>query len=104
MAHSHVSVGWHDRQEDRTGELIDTSRGHVDLAHEVTEWPIRDGHGDHEEWNANEEALVSDGEVHDVHVGDGLHLTEAEDNVDDKCVAQQSCDADDEVYRLSGEE
>lgn len=87
MTHSNVTVGRHDGQEYGTGELIDTGRGHVDLTHEISEWPIGDGHCDHKERNTDEKALVGDGQVHDVHVGDGLHFAEAENNVDDQRVA-----------------
>lgn len=104
VTHSHVAVCRHDGEEDGAGELIDTGGRHVDLTHEVTKRPIRNRHRNHQKRYADEKTLIRDGQVHNVHVGDGLHLAEPQNHVDDKCVAQQPGDADNQVDGLCGEE
>lgn len=97
MAYGYVPVRAHDHQEYAAGELVDAGRGHVHLAHDVAERPELHGHGDDQERYADQEALVGDRQVHDVHVGHGLHLGEPDHHVDDQRVADQSDDAHDYV-------
>lgn len=76
MTDGDVAVSTHDGEEDGTGELVDAGRGHIRFAHDISEGPLLDVHGDEQEWDADEEALVRHGQVHDVHVGHCLHLGE----------------------------
>lgn len=103
MAYGYVSVRAHDHQEYATGELVHASRGHVHLAHDVAERPEVHGHSDDQERYADQETLVRYGQVHDVHVGDRLHLGEPNHHVDDQRVAHQPDDAHDYVQDLGDE-
>jgi len=77
MADGDVTIGAHDEQEDTTGELVDASRGHISLAHDLAEDPATQADGRHEERYTNQETLVREGQVQDVNVGYRLHLGEA---------------------------
>jgi len=39
VAHSDVTIGTHNEQKDAAGELINTCRGHICFAHDLTEDP-----------------------------------------------------------------
>lgn len=100
MAYGDVPVRAHDHQEYAAGELVHAGRGHVHLAHDVAERPEIHGHGDDQERYADQETLVGNGQVHDVHVGHRLHLGEPDHHVDDQRVAHQPDDAHDYVQDL----
>lgn len=55
----------------------------IHLAHDVAERPELHGHGDDQERYADQETLVGDGQVNNVHVGDRLHLGESDHHVYD---------------------
>lgn len=93
MAHGHVAICAHDRKENAAGELVDAGRRHVQLAHGGAKRPGLQRYGGYQEGDTDQEALVGNGQVDDVHVGDGLHLAEAHHHVDDQRVAQQADDA-----------
>lgn len=96
MAHwtQDLPVRAHYEQEDRAGELVDARQDQVRLAHDRTEDPRLLDHGDDEEGDADKETLVGDGQVDDVHVGDGLHLREADHHVYDEGVAEETDQTD----------
>lgn len=100
VADGYVPVRAHDHQEYAAGELVHAGRGHVHLAHDVAERPELHGHGDDQERYADQEALVRDRQVHDVHVGHRLHLGEPDHHVDHQRVAHQPDDAHDYVQDL----
>lgn len=100
VADGYVPVRAHDHQEYAAGELVHAGRGHVHLAHDVAERPELHGHGDDQERYADQEALVRDRQVHDVHVGHRLHLGEPDHHVDHQRVAHQPDDAHDRVQDL----
>ena len=89
MADGHVAIRRQNHQEEGAGDLVDGSGGEVDLAHGRAEGPLPHEHGGDEEGDAHEEALVRHGQVQDVGVGDGVHLGEPQDHVDNEGVAQQ---------------
>lgn len=100
MAYGYVPVRAHDHQEYAAGELVHAGGRHVHLAHDVAERPELHGHGDDQEWYADQETLVGDRQVHDVHVGHRLHLGEPDHHVDDQRVAHQADHAHDHVQDL----
>jgi len=100
MAYGYVPVGAHDHQEYAAGELVHAGGGHVHLAHDVAERPELHGHGDDQERYADQETLVGDGQVDDVHVGHRLHLGEPDHHVYDQRVAHQTDHAHDHVQDL----
>jgi len=100
MAYGYVPVSAHDHQEYAAGELVDAGGGHVHLAHDVAERPELHGHGDDQERYADQETLVGDGQVDDVHVCHRLHLGEPDHHVYDQRVAHQTDHAHDYVQDL----
>ena len=87
MAHSDVAIGTHDSEEDRAGELVDAGCRHVGLTHDTTKWPRLPAHSGDQERDTDQEAFVRHCQVHDVQVGDCLHLREANYDVDDEGIA-----------------
>jgi hypothetical protein len=90
MTDRDVSVGAHDAQEDGACELVDAGGDHVSLAGGIAEDPLFVDHGYEEEGDADEEALVGYGQVHYVHVGNGLHFGETDHYVDYQSVTNQT--------------
>ena len=70
--------------------MVDGGGGVVDLAHDGPKRPLGHGHGHNEKGDADEEALVRNGQVEDVHVGHGVHLREPQHHIDHQGVANQS--------------
>ena len=68
MADGDVSVRGEHHEEEGAGDLVDGGGGEVDLAHGGAEGPLPHEHGDNEEGDPNEEALVSHRKVEDVSV------------------------------------
>lgn len=100
MTHRDVPICRHDSQEDTASKLVDAGRSHVDLAHDLPERPQLEVHRGDQEGDADQEALIGDRKVDDVHVGDCLHLAEPQHHVDDQRVAEESDDADEGVEDL----
>lgn len=101
MAYSYVPISAHYSKEDAACELIYACRCHVDLTHDVPKRPKLEAHGGNEEWYTDEKAFVRNSQVDYVHVGDSLHLREAQNNVDDERVAEEAHDADESIQDLS---
>ena len=74
----------------------------VYLAHDVAEWPRSEAYGRHDEWDANEEALVSNGQIQDIEVSHRLHLGVTQYDIDDERVAQQPDDENSPIKTLHG--
>jgi len=87
VTHSDIAIGAHDREEDGAGELVDARCCHVGLAHDVTKRPGLPAHRREQEGDADKEAFICHGQVYDVHIGDGLHLGEANHHIDDEGIA-----------------
>lgn len=87
MAYSDIAISTHDGEKDRACELVDAGCRHVRLAHDVSERPRLSAHRGDQKGNADQKALVRDGQVYDVQIGDCLHLGEANYHVDDERVA-----------------
>lgn len=100
MADGDVPIGAHDRQEDAARELVDARRRHINLAHDVAERPEFQAHRGYQEGYADQETLVSNRQVDDIHVGDCLHFGETEYDVYDERVTEQADDADQSVEDL----
>ena len=66
MANCDVAIGTHDGEEDGARELVDAGRRHVGLAHDVAKRPRLPAHGGDQEGDADQEAFVSHGQIHDV--------------------------------------
>lgn len=80
-------VSAHDGDESAAGELINSDSGHVNTTHITAKFPrLEQVRGD-EEGYPYEEALVSNGQVHDVYVGHCLHFGEPQDHINDQSVA-----------------
>lgn len=100
MTYGYVPVGAHDHQKYAAGELVYAGGGHVYLTHDVPERPKLHRHGDDQERYADQETLIGDRQVDDVHVGDRLHFGEPDHHVDDQRVAHQPDDAYDDIQDL----
>ena len=74
MADCNVSVRGEDHEEETAGDLVDGGGGEVDLAHGGAEGPLPHEHGDNQEGDPNQEALVCHRKVQDVGV---CHLRKA---------------------------
>ena len=68
MTDCNVSVRGEDHEEETAGDLVDGGGGEVDLAHGGAEGPLPHEHGDNQEGDPNEEALVRHCKVQDVGV------------------------------------
>lgn len=80
--------------------MVDARRRHVHFAADNSETPAFHIGGDHEEGNADQEELVGNSQVHDVHVGDGLHLGIAQHDVDDEGIAGEAHQAHHAIQKL----
>ena len=74
--------------------LVYRCGGQVYLAHCRPEYPVSLGRGYDQERDPDQEALVSQGQVQDVHVGHRLHLGVPQDHVDHQGVAAEANNAD----------
>lgn len=90
MTYCHVAISTHDGQKQAASELIDARGGHIDLAHHSSERPRVEYHRGQQEWQTKQVHLIRECQVENIHVGNRLHLGEAEDHVDDQCVSAES--------------
>lgn len=95
--HGQVAVDAHRRQAEDRRELAHGVSRHVHSAEELPVQPVGQHALGAQEGDAQDVEFVSQGQVEDVHVSDGLHIGVAHHNVDDQRVAQQAHDEDDEV-------
>lgn len=102
MAYCHVAISTHDGQQQAACELVNARGGHVDLAHDPSERPRMEYHCGEQEWKTEQVHLIGERQVENIHVGDRLHLGEAEDHVDDQRVSSESENAH-QTVRDSGE-
>ena len=76
-------------KEERAGDLVDGGGDHVGGAQPGGEGPGAHHHRGDQQREAEQECLVSQGEVEDVRVGGGVEAGVAQHTVDDECVAEQ---------------
>lgn len=97
VADGQVPVGAHHRQGEEPGERVDGGENVEDLAHDDAEDPLLADDGDKYHRQTDQVQHVRDGQVANVLIRDGLHLGEAQDDVDDESVADGSGEEDESV-------
>lgn len=94
MTDGYVTIRAHNKQKNRTRKLIDTRQNQIRFAHDRTEDPRLFDHRNDQKWYTDQETFVGNCEIHNVHVGDGLHFRETYHDVDDERVAEKTDQTD----------